>query len=134
MMFFRCLLIFSFISISVIWLSEGYFPGFQYEISQSITQKNIKELKFGMSENKILKLLGEPYKKSKGLFYDSDYYLDYSKLAPFNSGIVVRIGIKNHQLNKVWIGDDGLSAYTCDKNRCPYIVNQCFYDRIIPFR
>lgn len=122
------------IIIVVIWLSEGYFPGLQYKMSSNITQENIEVLKFGMDERKILKLLGKPYKKSQAFFYGSDYYFDYSKLAPFNSGITVRIGVKNHHLNKIWIGDDGFSAYECDAQKCPNIVNQCFYDKVIPIQ
>jgi len=132
MTFFNKLIVLLFIAVIIIWLSEGYFPGIQYKISNSVTQANIEKLKFGMEETKILRLLGKPYKKSQKLFYGSDYYFDYSKLSLFDLGITVRIGIKNHYLKKVWIGDDGVSAYICDENKCPNIVNQCFYNKVIP--
>jgi len=113
-----------------IFISDGYFPGFKYEISKKITQKNIKALKLNMSEKEVIKILGDPIIINRGSIYNSDYVFEYSK--SYIAGIYVQLSFENKKLIAWHIEDSNDNTiYACSKKICPYI-NQCIYDKVIP--
>jgi len=118
--------------IIIIWIisCQGFIPGFKYEVSKKITQKNIIKLKPNMNIEEIIQILGQPFSKSTSSFYSAEYHLKYSKSNLLNTGVIIKLGIANKRLVRllITVNDDGI--YACDEKKC-YITNQCNFDKFI---
>jgi len=118
--------------IIIIWIisCQGFIPGFKYEVSKKITQKNIIKLKPNMNIEEIIQILGQPFSTSTSSFYSAEYHLKYSKSNLLNTGVIIKLGIANKRLVRllITVNDDGI--YACDEKKC-YITNQCNFDKFI---
>ncbi len=112
----------------LIFVSDGYFPGLQYKISKTITQKNISKLKLDLSEKEVIKILGKPFSIKK-ISSNRNIY-EYS--TAYFAGIYVQLYFSHRNLIALTIEDSNDNTiYSCTKKLCPYI-NRCMYDKLIP--
>ena len=99
------------------------------KISENITQKNIELLYLGMSKDKLINILDEPFKK----FYKRGmHYFVYSKAGIGVGQIEIYLYIKNDRLNGILMEFDDRGFYYCSNQKCPKVLDQQMYDSNIP--
>jgi len=124
--FIKYILVAIFIAI-IIFLSMSFLDT---EIADGITKEKILMLELGMSEKKIIKILGKPLKK---INYEKDYKgINTTIYIYATSSLEINIALDNGKLERVELEFHDVSFYLCSNDVCPKIISPFLWKYLIP--
>jgi len=126
-----------FIYIGTYFLAQKYSFSIGNTIAKSINKNKILSLQIGMSEDNVIKLLGNPlsikkYSKKEYPNYGEFKVLIYATPGLFDGGIEINLIIQDNKLKDISLDNYDVSFYLCNKENCPKIINDKIFNHWIP--